>query len=199
MPGLVPDPLPLPKMPAGPVPSIALSPPDSPAVPPVADGVDWKSAPATLRMPTAATPVSTNGPRATLKAPVRDDGPSAPAVPPMAQPVPRSSATADFRLAGHPGRGGTGNHGPAGRRRVAGRPPGDGLALAPSVDLSPAVRRACGADVQVMEVSSIGPKRLMVRLAGTVDAALVARDRLSRVPELAGWRRGLRPGHACCP
>ena len=59
--------------------------------------------------------------------------------------------------------------------------------LAPSADLRrPSVGRA-GPTCRVMEVSPIGPKRLLVRLAGTVDAALVARDRLSQVPELAGW------------
>jgi hypothetical protein len=189
VPGLVPDPLPLPKMPAGPVPSIALSPPDSPAVPPAADGVDWKSAPAALRMPTAATPVSTNGPRATLKAPIRDDGPSTTPAPPTTQPrtplqreLP-SSESPDIPVEAAPG-------------IVA--PPAGGVSqvdhrvtargLAPSADLAPAVRRACGTDVRVMEVTPIGPMRMLVRLAGTVDAALVARDQLSRVPELAGWR-----------
>ena len=187
VPGVIPDPLPLPRMPAGPVPSIAHSPPDGPA-PPSADSVDWTSAPATLRLPTAM-PVSGDGPRATLRAPVRDDGPPAAPAPPTVQPrtplqreLP-SSESPDIPVEAAPG-------------IVA--PPVGGVSqvdhrvtargLAPSADLAPAVRRACGTDVRVMEVSPIGPKRLLVRLAGTVDAALVARDRLSQVPELAGWR-----------
>jgi hypothetical protein len=191
VPGVVPDPLPLPRMPAGPVPSIALSPPDGTAVPPApsADGVDWKSAPATLRMPFPATPASTSGPRATLMAPVRDDGPPAAPAPPTAQPrtplqreLP-SSESPDIPVEAAPGIVAPGAGGVSQvDHRVTAR------ALAPSADLAPAVRRACGADVRVMEVTPIGPKRLLVRLAGTVDAALIARDRLSQVPELAGWR-----------
>jgi hypothetical protein len=42
--------------------------------------------------------------------------------------------------------------------------------------------------VRVMEVTSTGPKRMLVRLAGSADAAMAVRDRLARLPELHGWR-----------
>jgi hypothetical protein len=39
-----------------------------------------------------------------------------------------------------------------------------------------------------MEVSPIGPKRLVVRLAGTLDAATAARGRMAQLPELREYR-----------
>jgi hypothetical protein len=50
------------------------------------------------------------------------------------------------------------------------------------------IRRACGPDVRVMEVVPAGPKRIVVRLSATHEAALAARDRLAKSPDRAGWR-----------
>ena len=190
VPGVIPDPLPLPKLPPGPASSIASAPPEGPVVPPApsSDTVDWKSAPATLRAPTIATPVSAGGPRATLKAPVRDDGPSSPPAPSAPQPrtplqreLPQSESP-DIPVEPAPGIvapvGGLSMRDQAVTAR----------GLAPSADLPAAIRTACGPDVRVMEVTSLGPKRLMVRLAGSVDAALAARERLARLPELRDQR-----------
>ena len=188
VPGVIPDPLPLPKMPAGPSASIAEAPAVGPALPSNPDSVDGKWAPATIRLPTA-TPTSNQAPRATLKAPVRDDGspvPSAPSGPqprtPLQREVPASSSP-DIPVEPAPG-------------IVA--PPVGGVSraegpvrargLAPSGDLTLSIRAACPTDVRVMEVTSTGPKRLLIRLAASVDAALAARDRLARLPELHGWR-----------
>lgn len=193
VPGVIPDPLPLPKMPAGPSPFVAVAPPDGPVVPPPApaDGVDWKSSAASIRLP-VATPTSNEGPRATLRAPVRDDGPSTPPTPPAPPgPQPRTplqrqlpaSNSPDIPVEPAPGIVAP----PVGGVSMADRPV-TARGLAPAGDLSAAVRAACGADVRVMEVTSIGPKRMLVRLAGSADAALAARDRLAHLPELHGWR-----------
>ena len=187
VPGVIPDPLPLPKMPTGPSTSIAVAPPDGPVVPP-ADGANWQSAPASLRLPTA-TPVSTETPRATLKAPVRDDGPPVPATAPGPQPrtplqrqLPTSSSP-DIPVEPAPGIVAP----PAGGVSMSDRPV-TARGLAPSGDPSAAIRVACGTDVRVMEVTSTGPKRLLVRFAAPMEAALSVRDRLARLPELSGWR-----------
>jgi hypothetical protein len=173
VPGVIPDPLPLPKMPPGPGSSIAITPPG--------DSVDWKSAPATIRPPTA-TPVSTDGPRATLKAPVHDDPPAPQPRTPLDRELPRAESP-DIPVEPAPG-------------IVA--PPVGGVSrteapmtargAAPGGDLAGVVRQACGTNVRVMEITPIGPKRLLVRLAASVDAALAARDRLGHVSDLAGWR-----------
>lgn len=185
VPGVIPDPVPLPKLPPGPAPSIAVVPPDGPVVAP-GNSVDWKSAPATLRPPTPATSVSTDGPRARLKAPVRDDGPSAPPPPPPRTPLDRAlprSESPDLPVEPAPG---------IVAPPIGGVSRGDGpmtaRGLAPNGDVSAAIRAACGTDVRVMEVTPIGPNRLLVRLAASVDAAMGLRNRLSRLPELAGWR-----------
>ena len=184
VPGVIPDPLPLPQMPPGPGTSIAITPPAGPAVPapPAGESVDWKSAPASIRLPTAATPVSNSGPRATLKAPVHDDPPAPEPRTPLQRELPAAESP-DIPVEPAPGivappKGGVSRA----------ETPMTARGLAPGGDLSAAVRQACGTDVRVMEVTSIGPKRLLVRFAGAVDAALAARDRLGRVPELAGWR-----------
>jgi hypothetical protein len=190
VPGVIPDPLPLPKMPAGPSASIAVAPPDGPLAPPAppADGVDWKSAPASLRLP-AATPVSNDKPRATLQAPVRDDAPTVP--PPAPGPQPRTPLQRQVPGAGSPDLPVEPAPGivapPVGGVSMTDRPL-TARGLAPSGDLSATVRAACGTDVRVMEVTATGPKRMLVRLAGSVDAALAVRDRLARLPELHGWR-----------
>jgi hypothetical protein len=59
---------------------------------------------------------------------------------------------------------------------------------APDADLADVIRQACGSQPRVMEVSPVGPKRIVLRLAATRDAALAARDRLARVPDLAGYQ-----------
>ena len=174
VPGVIPDPLPLPRMPAGPGSSIAVT--------PSGESVDWKSAPATIRLPTAATPVSTVGPRATLMAPVHDDPPAAEPRTPLQRELPASESP-DIPVEPAPGIVAP----PIGRVSYADAPM-TARGLAPSGDLSAVIRQACGVDVRVMEVTSIGPKRLLVRLAGTVDAAMAVRDRLGHVSDLAGWR-----------
>ena len=193
VPGVIPDPLPLPKMPTEPSASIAVVPPGGPVVPPAppADSVDWKSASASIRTP-VATPTSNQGPRATLKAPVRDDGPAVPPTPPAPPgPQPRTplqrqlpaSSSPDIPVEPAPGIVAP----PVGGVSLADRPV-TARGLAPGGDLSAAIRAACGADVRVVEVTSTGPKQMLVRLAGSVDAALAARDRLARLPDLRGWR-----------
>jgi hypothetical protein len=188
--GVIPDPLPLPKLPVGPGTSIAITPPDSPiaSAPPSGDNVDWKSAAASLRPPTAATPVSNDAPRATLKAPVRDDGPSTPPPTPVAQPqtplqreLP-SSESPDIPVEAAPGivvptSGVSRGDGPMTAR-----------GLPPSGDLSTLIHSTCGTEIRVLEVSAAGPKGLIIRFAGTVEAALAARERLSHLDELRSWR-----------
>lgn len=182
VPGAIPDPQPLPKLPSGPAPSIAVVSPDGPP----GDPVDWKSAPATLRAPAPAVPVSADGPGATLKAPVHDDGPSAPPTSSPRTPLQRelpATESPDIPVEPAPG---------IVAPPIGGVSHGDRFAtargLAPSGDLAATIRSACGPEVRVMEVTSVGPKRLLVRLATSVDGAMAARDRLSRLPELAGWR-----------
>jgi hypothetical protein len=65
-------------------------------------------------------------------------------------------------------------------------------ALAPADELPAslvaAVRRACGPDLRVMNIDHAGPKRIVVRMSASPDAALAARNRLARDPDRAGWR-----------
>lgn len=179
-PGVIPDPLP---MPMGPASSIAISPSVGPVLPtPHGNSVDWKSAPATIRLPTSATPVSTDRPPAKLMAPVHGDPPAPEARTPLQRELPASESP-DIPVEPAPGIVAP----PIGRASFADVPM-TARGLAPSSDLSGVIRQACGSDVRVMEVTSIGPKRLLVRLAAKVDAAMAARDRLSHVSDLAGWR-----------
>jgi hypothetical protein len=170
-------------MPMGPGSSIAITPPAGPVLPtPHGDPVDWKSAPATIRLPTSATPVSTNGPRAKLMAPVHGDPPAPEPRTPLQRELPASESP-DIPVESAPGIVAP----PIGRVSFA-EEPMTVRGLSPSGDLSATIRQACGENVRVMEITSIGPKRLLVRLAATVDAAMAARDRLSRASDLAGWR-----------
>jgi hypothetical protein len=179
-PGVIPDPLPVPM---GPASSIAITPPGGPVLPtPRGDPVDWKSAPATIRLPTSATPVSINGPRAKLMAPVHEGPPAAEPRTPLQRELPATESP-DIPVEPAPGIVAP----PIGRVSFA-EEPVTARGLAPSGDVSAAIRQACGTDVRVMEVTPIGPKRLLVRLAATVDAAMAARDRLSHASDLAGWR-----------
>jgi hypothetical protein len=181
--GLVPDPLPLPlprPMP-GPASSIAVAPPDSPIAPAIpTESTNWK--PATIRMPSA----NPDAPPATLKAPVAVDAvPTSNRSPTPATPLQQElgpSKSPDIPVEPAPGivpppSGGT--------SMFADQPVARGLA---PIDVSESIRQACGADVRVMEVSPLGPKRLMVRLAGTLDAARAARERMAQLPELREYR-----------
>ena len=196
VPGLVPDPAPSPTVPMGPASSIAIVPPDGPTLPAVVApstttagaNVDWKSAPATLKSPVAPTLVN-DGPRATLRAPVRDDAPMAPPATPPASttPLERDLPTGGSKEV--PVEAAPGIVAPPAGDVSRAEAPVTARGLAPAADLpSAAVRKACGRDVRVMEITSVGPKRMLVRLAATPDAAWAARDRLARLPELREWR-----------
>ena len=53
-------------------------------------------------------------------------------------------------------------------------------ATAPAADpLAAAIQGACGKDARVMEISSTGPRTMVIRLAATMDAALAA---ITRTP-----------------
>jgi hypothetical protein len=117
-----------------------------------------------------------------LKAPVRDDPPAPQPRTPLERELPRAESP-DIPVEPAPGIVAP----PIGGVSRANSPV-TARGLAPNGDLSAVVRQACGSDVRVMEVTSIGPKRLLVRLAGTVDAVMAARERLGHVSELAGWR-----------
>jgi hypothetical protein len=183
--GIVPDPTPLPTpLPIpGPAPSIAVfpsTPPNTPATAFASDVIDWK--PATIRMPSA----DPEAPPARLQAPVSVDAlptsaPKAPATPLQQELGPTTSP--DIPVEPAPG--------------IVPPPPGGvskldrpitARGLAPSVDLPNSIRRACGTDVRVMEISPIGPNRLVVRLAGSLDAARAARERMAQLPELCEYR-----------
>jgi hypothetical protein len=202
VPGLVPDPVPGPKViylgPTATGPT-AFASPDAPAVgSPQADKfaeaeVDWSPAPAaTLKLPTAeqvASGADASAPPAVLKAPVRADeapvsGPAlgAPvqpaAAPPAESPDIPVEPAKDIVLPPNPG--------PGSMSKAAG--PLTARAQAPDVSLADLIRQACGPQVRVMEFSPAGPRHAVLRLAANRDAALAARDRLARVPDLAGWR-----------
>lgn len=159
------------------LPSVVTPPP---IVPPA--DADWKSSPsASLRPPTPEAP------GATLKTPVRVEGepapPPSPRIPP-ASPHPSPAESPDLRVNPAPGIvvPPLSRAGPLTGRPVTVR------GQAPDTDIGELIRRACGPGVRVMDVADAGPRRLVVRLAGPVDAAWAARDRLARLPELAGWR-----------
>jgi hypothetical protein len=182
-PNVIPDPTPTPRIPAGPATSIAVLPPDGPVAPPIEsprENIDWKTSSATLRLPTAET----EGPRATLKAPVHDDVPTTPMPStPLQREVPTGSDARDIPVEAAPGivvpSGGLSQA----SGRITAR------AVAPTAELpAAAIRRACGPDVRVMEISPVGTKRMVIRMAATMEAAIAARERLSRLTELRGWR-----------
>jgi hypothetical protein len=201
-PALVPDPVPGsrvihpgPASFAGPTNFAA---PDGPAptaiVSPQADKfaeVDWTPSPsATLKAPTAdaVAPTADATPPAKLSAPVRaDDGPAlGPPVRPTETPPPSPPAESpDIPVEPAKGIILPPNPGPGGMSRAQG--PVTARAQAPDADLGDLIRQACGPQVRVMEFSPVGPKHAVLRLATSRDAALAARDRLARVPDLAGW------------
>ena len=183
-PGLVPDPVPTPKFPAGPATSIALTPPDGPVVAPLptADDLDWKSAPATLRVPTPDTATNTNGPRATLRAPVHADTP-APATP-LQNELPTSTDAREVPVEAAPG-----IVVPSAGWMSRTDGPITARGLAPATDLpDAAIREACGPEVRVMEIAPVGPKRIVVRLAALLEVARTARERMTRLAVLQDWR-----------
>jgi hypothetical protein len=197
LPGLVPDPFPGPTViHTGPT---AFAAPDGPAPPSVVSpsaekfaDADWTPSPsATLKPPTAdpiASGPDASAPPAKLKAPIRADEeptsapvlgtpvrPSEPSPPPDSPDIPVEPAKGIVvpPLSGSMSRA---------DRPLTVR------AQAPDVDAADLIRQACGPNVRVMEVSSAGPKRVVLRLAAMRNAALAARDRLARVPDLAGYQ-----------
>jgi hypothetical protein len=183
-PNVVPDPLPTPKIPAGPATSIAMLPPNGPVAAPIEaphENIDWKSAAATLRLPTTEA----DGPRATLKAPIASDAAQPTAAPstPLQREVPNGVDSREIPVEPAPGIvAPTG-----GLSRASGRV--TVRAVSPSADLPlAAIREACGSDVRVMEISPTGPKRMIIRLATTMEAAIAARARLAEIAALREWR-----------
>jgi hypothetical protein len=182
VPVIVPDPDPLPKPIPGPASSIATVPPGGPTGFATADLVpDWK--PATIRMPSA----NPEAPPATLKAPVPVDaiptsGPAREAATPLGRELPPSESP-DIPVEPAPGIVAP----PPGGISMADRPL-TARGLAPAGDVATSIRQACGMDVRVMEVSPMGPNRLLVRLAGTLEAARSARERMAQLPELREYR-----------
>jgi hypothetical protein len=208
LPGLVPDPVPGPKLiytgPASATGPTSFAAGDGPAVPslltPQAEkfaDVDWSPAPsATLKLPTAdqtAATADVSAPPARLKAPIRDDDapPAGPALGPPVRPTeatPTAPPPESPDIPIEPAKGiilpplpGPGSVSKADRPVTA-------RGQAPDADLADVIRQACGSQPRVMEVSPVGPKRIVLRLAATRDAALAARDRLARVPDLAGYQ-----------
>jgi hypothetical protein len=198
IPGVVPDPAPSPShrtiLPPPTridgTPDVAV-PPDPPALPGVVtpppvippSEVNWTATPARLAPPTPDTVTTTDGPGATLKAPVRpDEAPAPPGRPtvPVASP-PKTVESPDIPVEPAPG-----IIMPLSHRNPTG--PITARGHAPETDLSDSVRQACGSGARVMEVVSIGPKQMVVRLAGRAEDIRAARGRLARLPELAGWR-----------
>jgi hypothetical protein len=179
--GLVPDPLPLPlpRPLPGPASSIAAAPPDSPIAPAIPkETATWK--PATIRMPSAdpdAPPARLRGPVAVDAVPTSN--PRTPATPLQEELGPSKSP--DIPVEPAPGIVPPSGGVSMGNRPITAR----GL---PPIDLPASIRQACGADVRVMEVAPTGPKHLVVRLAGTLDAARAARERMSKLPELREYR-----------
>jgi hypothetical protein len=179
VPGVVPDPDPLPKPIPDPASSIAVVSPTAPPASGTSTFADWR--PASIRMPSAEP----DTPPAKLKAPVAIDAvPTSkpgPATPLQGELGP--SASPDIPVESAPG--------------IIAPPPGGvsmsdrpitARGLAPAGDLAASIRQACGADVRVMEVAPLGPNRVMVRLAGTLDAARAARERMAQIRELREYR-----------
>lgn len=200
IPGVINDPTPTPK----PTLSIAKEPPlvvvppsDGPSLPRVNPpmsssppaSVDWKSSPASIGSPAKAVQV----PRASLRAPVKDerqkveesqkvpvprtpadrvtpnlrgDSPEIPVVPAPGIVVPSSESKAPLHETY--------------RARIPEPDVPDAVTAA--------VKRACGTDVRVLEITSAGAKHVVLRLAAPFAAAKAARDRLALESELAGWR-----------
>jgi hypothetical protein len=196
VPGLVPDPVPVPQVIYGGPTAFAVG--DGLALPPVASSaerfaeVDWTPSPsAALKLPTA-DPLTSGADAAAaparLKAPVRaDEEPtSAPVLGTPVRPTEPSPKTESPDIPVEPATGIVVPPLSAGMSR-ADRPL-TVRAQAPDTDAADLIRQTCGPDVRVMEVSPVGPKRVVLRLAGTRDAALAARDRLARVPDLAGYQ-----------
>jgi len=196
LPGLVPDPVPVPQVIYGGPTAFAVG--DGLTLPPVNSPaekfaeVDWAPAPsATLRPPNAGPVTSAadpTAPPAKLKAPIRADEEPATA-PVLGAPVPPTGSSPKAESPDLPVEPATGIVVPplsGGMSRVD--RPLKVRAQAPDADAADLIRQACGPDVRVMEVSPVGPKRVVLRLAASRNAAMAARDRLARVPDLAGYQ-----------
>ena len=154
-------------------------PSDGPALPGAVADVNWQSVPARLRVPTKEHVVSVDGPHATLKAPIPVDEPT-PAIRPSvpagpAIPVPTAESS-DLPIEAAPGIV------PPQVSRI--NRPITARGSAPESAIGEAIQRACGSNFRVLEVAEVGPKRLIVRLAGN---AVTAREQIARLPQLAGW------------
>jgi hypothetical protein len=154
---------------------------------PGATKVEWKSSGASIQLPQSET----GEPRATLRMPVRTEESPTPPPPPVAPtpPTPPKVVTPAEEPEGpdlpvDPAPGILPPHAKAGQRETF-------RARSPEQELpetvTTAVRRACGRDVKVMEINSLGQKQILIRLSAPLDAAKAARDRLGRERDLAGW------------
>jgi len=210
VPGVVPDPVPgLSGRPSfGSELTIPIIPPKGPELPnvatrtplaPAAD-VDWQSSPARLGSPAIESFASEDSrPSASLKPPVPVDDTAIPVATPTSSEAPAAPPPAIRR----PGDQSKSPDLPVDPAADIVPPPMGGTvskaitpviarALAPESEVPTAImlaiRRACGTDVRVMEVTRAGSKGLLVRLSATSDAALAARNRLARETALRGWR-----------
>jgi hypothetical protein len=196
-PVLVPDPAPTFAGQRQPRTATPVVPPNGPSLPKQSTpasgplpNVNGQSAPARLGPPANPTSTADDGrPRATLKAPVPvDDAAETPPKLPTAIPPTQPPESPDLPVVPAPdivppATGGTVSMAVT---RVTAR------ALAPDDELPAslvaAIRQACEPDVRVMEVAQLGPKRIVVRMSATPEAALAARNRLAKSPDRAGWR-----------
>lgn len=180
IPGVVPDPIPSPRgaelRPFGKIETLA--PPDNgPRSTTIFADVDWQSVPARLRVPTNPPNASEGGPHATLKAPVPVDDPIAPSAPTgPAIPVPAAAESPDLPVEAAPGIV------PPQISRI--NRPMVTRGTQPDLTIADVIRRACGSTARIMEVAEVGPKRLIIRMSGNAEGA---RDRIARLPQLAGW------------
>jgi hypothetical protein len=191
IPGIVNDPTPIPKptLPLTKEPPIVVVPPsDGPSLPRVnaptssipPANVDWKSA--SIGSPAKAV----EAPRASLRAPVKDESQKVEETQKVPAPrTPADRATPNLR-------------GDSPEIPVV---PAPGIVVPSSESKAPlhetyrardgvtaAVKRACGTDVRILEITPAGAKHVVLRLAAPFAAAKAARDRLALESELAGWR-----------
>ncbi len=139
--------------------------------------LQWKSSPASLKLPT----ITNSEPKATLRAPQPNDpAPSIPDVPPVnvIKPVPTTvPESPDLPVEAAPG-------------IVA--PPNTIRGTAPDRDaaelIASAVKRAIRPDSRIVAIDLVGKKSAVIRFAASADVVRAFRDRLAEAKELAGWR-----------
>jgi hypothetical protein len=203
-----------PRPPAAPVMRIEnppiVAPPGGPSLPGAAKPsetfaaeVDWKSS-ATLGRP-ASDRAGSEGPRATLRPPVPADQPAKPTAPaarprtPAEEVRPNLSAESpDIPIVPAPGivmpplsHANTETSSPREDSHSNAVPvvvPVTARGRAPDSVVADVIRRTSGSDVRIVEIIEVGAKRLVVRVAGPLDAALAFRNRLAQMPQLSGWR-----------